>query len=630
MKKLTTAIILLFIVLGISAQTYNGGTWYSYYNASGIKLNTIDSEELTGIFAPTAGTLNFNSSYNKLTANIFPKNKTYVYESNNGGSSSKEIGQALPDVDLALTYNNWGKEWNNSLKCSSNINWLKFDRATGNTHVNKIYNIKIPLAKHILLPSGTYGTTSATHDFGEVNALSVSEDVFHVDLRSFLTAGDITIRSSDPKACRINSTDNISGLTYAVGANACASANGKTEEAGGSNLGKISNYGFDIYFTPQEGKTYNETVTITDGTSTATISVSGTGIKLDQSISWDLEDNVTLKDTDVIAMAKASSDLAIVYTFAPEGVISINEEGLFAIDSLGMVTITAKQAGNNVYNAAQSVSKTITIIPAQTNYAYSASICQGDEYNDDNFTGLTEAKQYQKTLVNSYGTDSLITFTLSVNPTYSILEEKREIYVGTEEMWHGIDLSLLPLGDTTLVAEFTTLSGCDSIYTMDLSVVVRPTTYGEHNITLCAGSSEEYNGKEYTRPTTDEEVLIAEKNIYGGDSIVIVNVSVLPVKTIKEDSISIVEGTDSLWQEIQLSELPVGDSTLVASYTAANGCDSTFIVVVTVTEKINTAIENVEKVETSNIQKTIVNGNLFIRKGDALYDSKGTKVKSAK
>ena len=81
MKKLTTAIILLFIVLGISAQTYNGGTWYSYYNASGIKLNTIDSEELTGIFAPTAGTLNFNSSYNKLTANIFPKNKTYVYES---------------------------------------------------------------------------------------------------------------------------------------------------------------------------------------------------------------------------------------------------------------------------------------------------------------------------------------------------------------------------------------------------------------------------------------------------------------------------------------------------------------------------------------------------------------------
>lgn len=622
MKKLLWTNIFICCLVSVSAQTYRDGVWYSIYDTETHTMNTQGDYATGGIFAPTGGQLNVQWKYEWIDLfGAFSKVNTQVLESADGGKNTTQRGKLQEN-----TGNN--SNTTEHFTVSRNINWIKFNRPddeglNGPTHKVSVYHIDIPLARHILLPSGNYGTTTASHDFGSQKALSASS-AYHVDLRSFLSAADITVTSSAPEIFRIGSADNTEGLKYAVGANACASSNGKAEAAGGSALGNIANYGFDIYFVPQEGKEYKATVTITDGVSSASVEVTGKGIKLDQSITWEQQTESPILSNGSIESATASSGLDVTYSFDPEGIVSF-EDGILAISGLGHVSITASQAGNGVYNAAEQVTKVLTIIPAETSYAYTAAICEGDAYSDENFENLTAGGPYYDTIPNMYGTDSVIVLTLQVNPVYLFDEGSREIYQGTEETWQGVELSQLPVGDTLLVAEYATMSGCDSVYKLALSVVVRPTTYGNENFVICAGDTAEYAGKKYTRPTVDGPILIEEKNIYGGDSLVTVNVNVLPLKHIDDAPMTITEGDEVEWQHIELKELPVGDTTLVAVYTAANGCDSTYTITVSVKEKVATGL-NQSKANSERVRKTIINGRLYIRKGETLYDCLGGKV----
>ena len=731
MKRLMLSILPLLVGCALSAQTYHDGVWYSLYDEEGFELNTISHKELT-LFAPTNGSFTFVSTYNKLAVNVFPKCKTYVYESANGGSSSSQIGQALPDVELAWSYGHFGESHNNTLTCSRNINWLKFDRGGGNTHVHKIQNLRISLAQHILLASGDYGTATASYDFGKQDVLSTSEP-YKVNLRSFLSAGDITVTSSNPEIFHIGSPESTEPIVYAVGANACASANGTAEAASGASLGKIDNYAFPVYFTPKKSGSYTGTITLTDGVSTATLTISGTGRKLDQTITWDPE--TTLLSSESIAPATASSELEVTYSFSPEGIVTF-ADGVFSILKDGEVTITAAQSGNEIYNAAESVAKTFTIHPAVTYNTYEASVCEGEAYNDAHFGVLTGEGLYTDTIPNAFGGDSIISLSLYIHPLFAseetsshylglagewqgvdlsllplgdttlvaayssaygcdstytlhlsvlpnptvfgadtldvcdgdsvffhgrkytadavdtiLLEEKnifggdsivvlvvnthplyldeaeQTIMVGDTTPWQGIDLSLLPLGDTTLVAAYSSAYGCDSVYTLHLSVIPRPTTYGKDTLLVCAGETVEYNGKTYKR-STQEEVVLPGANIYGGDSIVSLVVTVLPAMRVKSSQ-TITEGTEEVWQDIDLSLIPAGDTTLTVTYPTIHGCDSTFILNLTVVVATPTGINNVQE-KTRPAEKFFLNGQLYIRKDERLYTPQGALIETKK
>jgi len=538
-------------------------------------MSTISEYEITdGIYAPTSGKLNFKWKYSKVDLfGWFPSNNTHIYT--NGQNGEKEVSE--------LTGEEWDSEYSESITIDANINYLHWDRPTGNTHKVTIYSIAIPLAQHILLADGTYGATTKTYNFGEVNALSSSE-AYRVSLRSFLSAGDITVTTSEPEIFHLDSADNTSAsMTYAVGANACASANGTAEAASGGTLGNIENYNFDLYFTPKAGKIYAAVITITDGTSTATLTVTGTGVKLDQTITWELDKTAVLSNYS-IEPASASSGLDVAYSFSPEGIVEYTNGGLQIVGE-GTVQMTASQAGNEVYNAATDVVKTLTIYPAVVYSNYEAAICQGDSYSDALFADLTESGTYVDTLKTTYGGDSVITLQLTVNPTY-YYNDTLSHYVGMPGEWQAVDLSTLSVGDTTLVANYKTVAGCDSVYTCHLTILPSPTLYGAHMINLCEGESGEFEGKSYSASTVDS-VLLAEKNMYGGDSIVVVTVAVHPV-TKSEETKTIYVGDTESWQAIDLSVLPIGDTTLVAEYQTVYGCDSTYTLYLSVVERPTT------------------------------------------
>ena len=347
MKKIFTKLFLLAALFlastNLFAQTYNGGTWYSLYQSDGGSIWTINSLTYDA-FAPIGGNLTFNWTY---SGTLFKKHETKIFESSDGGTKYVEKGS------VSGTSSGVG-----NISISTNINKIKFDRATGNTNTVKYTNLKLPLKKHIRIADGGYGKEEESKSFGNVTIGNISA-VQTVKLRSFLTAGNITITSNNA-AFRVGSSSNQGTHVFNVGANACASTNGASgTPAGGGTLGDINLYDINIYFVPTTAGEYSGTITISDGTSSATISVSGVGVKKAQTIAW----TEALSGSDIaLPMGKtitppANAQTEITYTVADPTIISINGNTLTALKA-GTTTITATATENEEWLSATS---TITV-----------------------------------------------------------------------------------------------------------------------------------------------------------------------------------------------------------------------------------------------------------------------------
>lgn len=355
--------ILSAVSLNLRAQTNNDGVWYSFYNEQ-FDIYTI-GEKSFDVFAPTQDSLRFSYEYaGGVTAiSPFQSQETDVYESADG-SNMTHIG----DADGIKRYDVY-----TNMPVSRNINKLLFKRDVGNTYGVNYKRVNVLMAKHILLAEGEYGTESMTYAFEQTQVGEVLSAT--IDLRSFLTMGDITISSDNP-AFRVGSADNTETLVWAVGANACASPNGADGAlAGGETLGDIDQYGVAIYFCPDYVKDYQGIITLTDGVSTATISVTGVGYVEEQwaqEIIWDLDTLQMIVGDTLRLNAVATSGLEVGYSLNNADVCALENNMLIAL-AAGEIIVTATQEGNVLYLPAEEVTCTITVVPAE----------DGEEDGDD-------------------------------------------------------------------------------------------------------------------------------------------------------------------------------------------------------------------------------------------------------
>lgn len=318
--------------------------------------------------------------------------------------------------------------------------------------------------------------------------------------------------------------------------------------------------------------------------------------------------------------------------------ISLDEEGQaghFATSNYTVVydrstinTLDAVLTLTGANGATYTIALTGTTVPPTTYAEYNVAFCEGDSIE---YAGVwyKEAFVHVDTLVNVFGGDSIVTLTVTVNPTYSFQDEAIQMYVGAEGTWHERDLSTYTVGVYTLYDSLQTEAGCDSIYSVVLTVEAIPATYGEYSAAFCEGDSIEYNGVWYKEEFVGNDTLVAANHL-GGDSIVTLTVSVNPTYFFVDAQITIEEGTDSLWHEISLAELAVGEHVLYDSLKVAEtGCDSVWSVAVTVVAKEpvgpTTAIDDTMVAPAAT--KFFRNGCLYIRRGEALYDMSGRKVK---
>jgi len=267
----------------------------------------------------------------------------------------------------------------------------------------------------------------------------------------------------------------------------------------------------------------------------------------------------------------------------------------------------------------------LTVLPWITTYGNDTiRFCEGEEME---YAGKIYTQSATDSILfsqpNQYGCDSIVVLVAEMYPVAHNTAEQT-ITEGENLTWEGYDLSVMPIGYTTLVAAYTSTHGCDSTYTLYLTVLPKVTTYGNDIIRLCEGEEMEYEGKIYTQSTVDS-VLLSQPNQYGGDSIVELVVLVFPVTFISEED-SITEGDTVFWQGYDLSVIPAGDTTLVAAYTSVNGCDSTYTLHLIVLPKMDEAIDQTGATESYRVEKYFRDGLIYIRKGDAWYDLMGVRI----
>ncbi|HPL05426.1 MAG TPA: hypothetical protein PLG05_09645, partial [Bacteroidales bacterium] len=141
-----------------------------------------------------------------------------------------------------------------------------------------------------------------------------------------------------------------------------------------------------------------------------------------------------------------------------------------------------------------------------------------------------------------------------------LIEETHEICEGSEYTWHGVDYT----EEGIYTAQYTTIYGCDSIYTLNLTV--NPGYYYTEEYNICEGEVYSWQGQNYSEAGT----YTAEyASIHGCDSIYTLNLISNSGYSYEEDH-SICEGEVYTWHGQTYSET----GTYTAEYTTIYGCDS--------------------------------------------------------
>ena len=262
-------LVALFVATAnLSAQTYNGGTWYSLYDTDNNTNTNAASKNFAekAVFAP-AESMTFE--YKKYSG-ISIKGKLQVQNNVNGNFWSGSKGE--------VSYSSTSWSTSQTISLDANISHIRYRMESG-TGVT-VRNHFVKLKKHILLNDNTsngqtWGVSSITLTD---NSLATAEgktstSAYTIRFRSFLASGNITITSSNPEFHFGNGQTSIS---LGVANNYCASANG-SGNCSATTLGQISNYNKQVYFSPAVQYNKNNrstTITISDGTSTAYIYLS--------------------------------------------------------------------------------------------------------------------------------------------------------------------------------------------------------------------------------------------------------------------------------------------------------------------------------------------------------------------
>ena len=272
--KYILTLVAILMVTNLSAQNpnYQGGTWYSLLHDNEFELNTVANKTFD-VYAPTNGSIVFNWKYDGVWGSR--SHTTKIYESNNNGNSYTEKGKvegrntSYPSATISV---------------SQNINKIKFDRATGNTWTAYYKNVKLPLAKHILLNDNTangqtWGVSSITLTDNSLATAEgqTSSTAYTIQFRSFLASGNISIESNNPEFHfgKDANGNPVTKIWLGTKDKLCASQSYTGNP--GDYWQSRDNFKREIYFSPSvkyKKDTRSTTITITDGTSTAYIYLS--------------------------------------------------------------------------------------------------------------------------------------------------------------------------------------------------------------------------------------------------------------------------------------------------------------------------------------------------------------------
>lgn len=121
----------------------------------------------------------------------------------------------------------------------------------------------------------------------------------------------------------------------------------------------------------------------------------------------------------------------------------------------------------------------LTVYP-EYQYAENHTICPGSSYTWHGNT-YSSAGTYYANYTSQQGCDSTYTLNLSIGQEYAFAEN-HSICEGESYFWHGTTYSAAG----TYTASYSTINGCDSIYSLNLAVNQLPVVWLGNDTTICA------------------------------------------------------------------------------------------------------------------------------------------------
>ena len=327
------------------------------------------------------------TSENKFDLNIqYPSNKIKFNLQNQTGVSYSALNWSSKKCTFTINWNGDSyttsegalstSEKEFSTNISTNTTTINFTRNQANLSCY-LTDVYVTMAPHIVMASAT------TNNYGEVEI--EDSKPFTVDFHSFLSKGELTATTSDPDVFRINGTKDKE--VKIADANECEKVN-------------QGNYNFTINFVPQADENYNGTVTISDGTNTITITLSGKGTKKEPTITW--VTNKTIAEEEELENAATSNcGTGITFSSADERIIKIVDNKLIGV-SAGSVEITATTNGDTKWDSKSSTETFIVTAKTVQNIVweqYFYLLKLGDEpitlnaYSTDKKTGNPNGRE---------------------------------------------------------------------------------------------------------------------------------------------------------------------------------------------------------------------------------------------
>lgn len=252
-----------------------------------------------------------------------------------------------------------------------------------------------------------------------------------------------------------------------------------------------------------------------------------------------------------------TSDIAATWTSSNIGTATIEQTAPDA-----EVALTAQNSGTTIITC-QEFSSGCNLISDEFVFnvhpnhetIINEAICEGDSYL---FGGVERSLsgEYVLNLISQFGCDSVSKLNLTVNPPYHYNEDAT-ICNGETFVWQGVSYSEAG----TYLAEYSSVSGCDSIY--ELTLTLNPTYLISEVASICNGETFVFGGQELFAAGEYTLNLISE---FGCDSTVVLTLQVYELSS----SEFYIEDESYNWNGIEYAEN--GDYT--QTFVGVNGCDS--------------------------------------------------------
>ncbi len=267
------------------------------------------------------------------------------------------------------------------------------------------------------------------------------------------------------------------------------------------------------------------------------------------------------------------------------------------------VTFTEAGTQNAVLTAANGVDSTVvmTLNVIPTTYGtLDTTVLENNLPLTLNGEAIAGEGQYTQNLLNADGCDSILSITVTI--LYNITTEVDSTVCESElpVVWEGVTFTEAGTQSTTLTAS----TGVDSTIAMTLTVI--PTTYGTSDFTVIENNLPlTVNGETYTEEGTYTQHLT---NANGCDSILTVNVTVLYNVTTEADSVVCDNEMPLTWNGITFTEAGTQNAVL----TASTGVDSTVVMTLNV---ISTTYGTIDTTVLENDLPLTLNGEAIANEG---------------